>query len=86
MANGNAALAEQFDSIEQQHEASTLGLWTFLATEIMFFGGALVGYAVYRHTYYEAFAAASRLENWRVGGFNTGVVAWCERDDPKPGR
>jgi cytochrome c oxidase subunit 3 len=73
-AHGHSMVAHQFDDLAQQHEASTLGMWAFLATEIMFFGGALTGYAVYRHTYYDAFAAASRLENWRVGGFNTGVL------------
>src|SRR6476619_2081459 len=73
-AHGHSMVAHQFDDLAQQHEASTLGMWAFLATEIMFFGGALVGYAVYRHSYYEAFSAASRLENWKVGGMNTGVL------------
>ena len=73
-AHGHSMVAHQFDDLAQQHEASTLGMWAFLATEIMFFGGALTGYAVYRHSYYDAFAAASKLENWRIGGFNTGVL------------
>ena len=73
-AHGHSMVAHQFDDLAQQHEASTLGMWAFLATEIMFFGGALVGYAVYRHAYYDAFAAASRLENWKIGGLNTGVL------------
>ena len=73
-AHGHSMVAHQFDDLAQQHEASTLGMWAFLATEIMFFGGALTGYAVYRHSYYDAFAAASRLENWRIGAFNTGIL------------
>jgi cytochrome c oxidase subunit 3 len=73
-AHGHSMVAHQFDDLAQQHEASTLGMWAFLATEIMFFGGALVGYAVYRHSYYDAFSAASRLENWRIGGLNTGIL------------
>jgi cytochrome c oxidase subunit 3 len=73
-AHGHSMVAHQFDDLAQQHEASTLGMWAFLATEIMFFGGALVGYAVYRHSYYDAFSAASRLENWKIGGFNTGIL------------
>ena len=73
-AHGHSMVAHQFDDLAQQHEASTLGMWAFLATEVMFFGGALTAYAVYRHTYPEAFAAASRLENWFVGALNTGVL------------
>jgi cytochrome c oxidase subunit 3 len=73
-AHGHSLVAHQFDDLAQQHEASTLGMWAFLATEIMFFGGALIGYAVYRHSYYDAFSAASRLENWKIGGLNTGVL------------
>ena len=41
-------LSHQFDDVEQQSEASTLGMWLFLATEVMFFGGLLTAYAVYR--------------------------------------
>ncbi len=40
-AHGHSMVAHQFDDLAQQHEASTLGMWTFLATEVMFFGGAL---------------------------------------------
>ena len=73
-AHGHSLVAHQFDDLAQQHEASTLGMWAFLATEIMFFGGALTGYSVYRSTYPEAFAEASRLENWLIGAINTGVL------------
>jgi cytochrome c oxidase subunit 3 len=72
--HGPSMVAHQFDDLAQQHEASTLGMWAFLATEIMFFGGALTAYSVYRHSYYDAFAAASRLENWKIGGINTAVL------------
>jgi cytochrome c oxidase subunit III len=67
-------LAHQFDDLEQQKEAVTLGMWAFLATEVMFFGGAFAAYSVYRATYPEAFAAASSLEDWRIGAFNTAVL------------
>jgi cytochrome c oxidase subunit 3 len=67
-------LAHQFDDLHQQKESVTLGMWAFLVTEVMFFGGAFLGYAVYRFYYPEAFAYASSLENWRVGLFNTGVL------------
>jgi cytochrome c oxidase subunit 3 len=73
-AHGHSLVAHQFDDLAQQHEASTLGMWAFLATEVMFFGGALTAYAVYRYSYPDAFEAASRLENWKVGAVNTAVL------------
>ena len=73
-AHGHSMVAHQFDDLAQQHEASTLGMWAFLATEVMFFGGALTCYAVYRYSYPTAFEMASRLENWWVGALNTGVL------------
>ncbi len=67
-------LAHQFDDLRQQKEAATLGMWTFLATEVMFFGGVMLAYAVYRGKYAEAFAIGSRLEVWWIGFINTGVL------------
>ena len=55
VAEGNGALADQFDDLAQQHEAASLGMWVFLVTEIMFFGGLFTGYTVYRAAYPEAF-------------------------------
>ncbi len=49
-------------------------MWAFLVTEVMFFGGAFLGYAVYRFYYPEAFAYGSSLESWRIGAFNTIVL------------
>lgn len=74
MAESAHALAEQFDDLPQQQEASTLGMWTFLATEILFFGGMFMAYIVYRHTYYHAFAAASRHTSVFFGTLNTAVL------------
>jgi cytochrome c oxidase subunit 3 len=76
-ARGGAAAvapAHQFDSVEQQHEAVTVGMWLFLATEVMFFGGLLLGYAVYRRSYPDAFAAASGHLDLRLGALNTAVL------------
>ena len=70
----NPLVAHQFDDLAQQKEAGILGMWSFLATEIMFFGGALLAYAVYRNHYHYAFAAASNLEIWWVGLINTFVL------------
>ncbi|HEV2296266.1 MAG TPA: cytochrome c oxidase subunit 3 family protein [Tepidisphaeraceae bacterium] len=67
-------LAHQFDDLHQQKESVTLGMWAFLVTEVMFFGGAFLGYAVYRFYYPEAFAYGSSLESWRIGAFNTVVL------------
>ena len=49
-ADDEPILEIQFDDLEQQHEASMLGMWLFLATEVMFFGGLIAAYAVYRTT------------------------------------
>jgi cytochrome c oxidase subunit 3 len=68
------ALAHQFDDLEQQHQATWLGMWVFLLTEVMFFGGLFTGYAVYRWLYAEAFAAASRHLDVSLGGVNTAVL------------
>src|SRR5262245_66693771 len=67
-------LAHHFDSLEQQREATTLGMWVFLVTEVLFFGGLFLVYAVYRHWYPEAFAAASHELDVRLGGINTAVL------------
>ncbi|MGE3269994.1 MAG: cytochrome c oxidase subunit 3 [Chloroflexota bacterium] len=73
-ARASGALAEQFDSLEQQHHAATLGMWIFLVTEIMLFGGMFTGYAVYRTLYAEGFAEGSRHMDLVLGGVNTAVL------------
>ncbi len=70
------ALREQFDTAEQQKDASTLGMWIFLITEIMFFGGMFLAYTVYRSSYPNVFAVASTSLNVYIGAFNT-VVLLC---------
>jgi cytochrome c oxidase subunit III len=68
------SLAHQFDNLEQQREAATLGMWAFLVTEILFFGGLFMTYTVYRTWYPGAFAAASHeLVIW-AGATNTAVL------------
>jgi cytochrome c oxidase subunit III len=67
-------LAHHFENLEQQREASTLGMWMFLATEVMFFGGLFTGYAIYRSQYPGDFQIASeRLITW-LGAVNTAVL------------
>jgi cytochrome c oxidase subunit 3 len=69
-----AALAHQFDDPQQQVEADTLGMWAFLATEMLFFGGVFLAYIVYRLSYPQAFAAASNHLDIVLGTVNTGVL------------
>ena len=68
------ALAHHFDNLAQQGEASTLGMWVFLVTEVLFFGGLFLVYLVYRSTYPEAFIAGSHELDVLLGGINTGVL------------
>jgi cytochrome c oxidase subunit 3 len=72
----STALAHQFDDLHQQKEASTLGMWLFLVTEIMFFGGMFTGYVVYRNKYYDAFVAGSHANDIVWGATNTVVLIW----------
>jgi cytochrome c oxidase subunit III len=74
VAEGNGALAEQFDDLTQQHEAASLGMWVFLVTEILFFGGLFAGYTVYRAAYPEAFREASHHLDLLLGSLNTAVL------------
>ena len=73
-ATHHPRLAHQFENMEQQREAGTLGMWWFLLTEIMFFGGMFLAYTVYRHMYFDAFAAGSEVLSVWWGTFNTGVL------------
>jgi cytochrome c oxidase subunit 3 len=69
-----AALAHQFDDLAQQREAATLGMWVFLVTEVLFFGGLFLVYTVYRTIYPAAFAAASHELDVMLGSINTVVL------------
>ena len=60
--------------MEQQREAGTLGMWIFLVTEIMFFGGMFLAYSLYRWSYPAAFASASNHLDIGLGAFNTAVL------------
>ena len=67
-------LEHQFESLEQQHEAASLGMWVFLATEVMFFGALFMGVIIYRYQYPHEFELASKHLNWVIGGINTVVL------------
>jgi cytochrome c oxidase subunit 3 len=70
----HSALQHHFDNMEQQREAGTLGMWVFLVTEIMFFGGLFMAYLLYRTKYPMAFAAGSNHLNITLGAVNTVVL------------
>jgi cytochrome c oxidase subunit 3 len=68
------AQQHHFDTMSQQKEAAVLGMWVFLLTEILFFGGLFVAYMIYRVWYFDAFAEASRSLSLFWGGLNTAVL------------
>ncbi len=80
MSEAHAAVAHHgplqhhFADLAQQKEASSLGMWLFLAQEVLFFGGMFAAYTVYRNLYPAAFAAGSHHLDWKLGAFNTAVL------------
>ena len=74
MSTKQGLLAHHFDSLEQQHEVGVVGMWTFLATEILFFGGLFAAYTVYRSSYFDAFVAGSKQLDVTLGTLNTMVL------------
>ena len=90
VADGHAGhsphLAHHFSSRAQQEDASKLGMWIFLVTEILFFGGLFCAYAVYRANHPEVFIYAHHYLDWKLGAINTCVLifssltmAWAVR-------
>jgi cytochrome c oxidase subunit 3 len=73
-SHASSALAHQFEDLEQQHEASSFGIWVFLATEVMFFGGLFAGYTIFRNLYPAGFVEGSHLLNVSIGALNTAVL------------
>ncbi len=87
MSNATATIEEQvhehvvlpqhrhhFETEEQQREAGSFGMWLFLLTEIMFFGGMFFAYLLYRNWYYPAFATASNQLSVPLGAANTAIL------------
>ena len=70
----NPALLHHFSTEEQQRNSASFGMWIFLATEVMFFGGLFCAYLIYRHWYFGDFGAASSSINAKLGGANTAVL------------
>jgi cytochrome c oxidase subunit III len=72
--SARAATAEQFDLPRQQREAATLGMWAFLATEVLFFGVLFAAYVICRVRFPEAFAAGSRHTDMLFGTIETAIL------------
>ena len=70
----NHELAHHFEDLDQQREAGELGMWLFLVTEIMFFGGLFLAYLVYRNWYPDQFAKGSHHMDVVLGTVNTAVL------------
>ena len=67
-------LQHHFTSLGQQKDASEFGMWLFLVTELLFFGGLFLAYTIYRYLYSAGFAEASRHMDVRLGTVNTAVL------------
>jgi cytochrome c oxidase subunit III len=95
MRNKEIILAEQFDDLDQQETAATTGMWVFLATEVIFFGGLFLAYLVFRTTYPHSFAVGSAHTDIMLGTLNTAIlltssftmalaVKFAELGNPRP--
>jgi cytochrome c oxidase subunit 3 len=73
-APAHPALQHHFADLDQQREAAALGMWVFIAQEVLFFGGLFAAYAVYRTQYPAAFSAGSHHLSWKIGFANTLVL------------
>jgi cytochrome c oxidase subunit III len=70
----SSVVAHQFDDSAQQKETVSLGMWTFLITEVMMFGGLFTAYGFYRLRFPEAFVIGSNLLDYLLGAANTAVL------------
>jgi len=66
--------AHHFDSAEHEYSSSKQGIWLFLVTEILMFGGLFVAYSIYHSLYPEIFKAGSEFVDWRLGATNTVIL------------
>ena len=74
MSDSSLTTGFQFDDLRQQRHADTLGMWIFLATEVLFFGALFLVYTVYRQANPGVFPAASQTLNLTAGTLNTAVL------------
>jgi cytochrome c oxidase subunit III len=74
VAEHTTGLAHHFEDMDQQRETATLGMWAFLITEVLFFGGMFTAYIVYRYQYPVAFVEGSHHLDMMMGAINTAVL------------
>jgi cytochrome c oxidase subunit 3 len=74
MSTGKIEHAHHFESLEHQYQSGKQGVWLFLVTEIMMFGGLFVAYAIFHNLYPELFKAGSQFLDWKMGAVNTLVL------------
>ncbi len=74
MDNDHGPLQHHFDDMAQQNESAALGMWLFLLTEVMFFGGVLTAYAVCRYLFHDAFAEGASHLDVQMGTINTIIL------------
>lgn len=67
-------LPAQFDDAKQRYSADLAGMWVFLSTEVLFFGGLFLVYTVYRHAYPGVFMEAGHELDKLLGSLNTGIL------------
>jgi cytochrome c oxidase subunit 3 len=70
----DSVLNYPFEEAEHQRESALFGMWIFIATEVLFFGGMFAAYMVYRFSYPQAFDAAGRRQEWYLGCLNTAIL------------
>lgn len=73
-SHADAHVAHHFESAEQQRQSAQFGMWVFLVSEMMFFGGLFTAYIIYRMLYPAAWAVGSSLLDLRLGGVNTLII------------
>lgn len=71
---GGDVVYHQFEALDQQNESYIVGMWTFLVTEVMFFGGLFLAYIIYRWQYQADFYLLHTELDWRWGGLNTVIL------------
>lgn len=79
MSTGNSKsqayqYAHHFDSAEHEYQSAKQGVWLFLCTEILMFGGLFVAYAIFHHIFPEIFLVGSKFTDWKMGTTNTVVL------------
>jgi len=73
-AAGGHQHSHHFDSAEHEYESDKLGIWLFMVTEILMFGGLFVAYIIFHQIYPEMFAEGAKQLSWKMGFFNTLVL------------